>query len=99
MPELTKLTPVADAEYLFHEKSLTIDLIPVTPEGYDAKTSSASPNNLQSRKERVIGEAFERAGIEKGQLKDNPLEALRQFGDPMMATVVAFPLASGRTSS
>ncbi|NJE03019.1 nicotinate mononucleotide-dependent phosphoribosyltransferase CobT [Thermococcus sp. MV11] len=188
-PELTKLTPVADAEYLFHEKPLTIDVIPVTPEGhptpaiitkaarelanfpvlvvrggtylaplvphvhvsdavgrdfrkgpalpefgeiikraklfgeelnklpikelvigestpggtttaqavlwalgYDAKTSSASPNNPQGLKERVIGEAFERAGIGKGQLKDNPLEALRQFGDPMMATVVGISL-------
>ncbi|NJE75998.1 nicotinate mononucleotide-dependent phosphoribosyltransferase CobT [Thermococcus sp. ES12] len=188
-PELTKLTPVADAEYLFHEKPLTIDVIPVTPEGhptpaiitkaarelanfpvlvvrggtylaplvphvhvsdaigrdfrkgpalpefgeiikrarlfgeelnklpvkelvigestpggtttaqavlwalgYDAKTSSASPNNPQDLKERVIGEAFERAGIGKGQLKDNPLEALRQFGDPMMATVIGLAL-------
>ncbi len=33
-PELTKLTPIADAEYLFHEKPpLTVDVIPVTPEG------------------------------------------------------------------
>ncbi|NJE02488.1 TIGR00303 family protein, partial [Thermococcus sp. JdF3] len=32
------------------------------------------------------------AGIGKGQLKDNPLEALRQFGDPMMATVVGISL-------
>ncbi|ASJ00585.1 nicotinate mononucleotide-dependent phosphoribosyltransferase CobT [Thermococcus gorgonarius] len=188
-PELTKLTPVADAEYLFHEKPLTIDVIPVTPEGhptpaiitkaarelanfpvlvvrggtyfaplvphvhisnavgrdfrkgpalpefgeiikrakllgeelnkspirelvigestpggtttaqavlwalgYDAKTSSASPDNPQSLKERVITEAFQRAGIEKGQLRDNPLGALRQFGDPMMATVFGLSL-------
>jgi len=188
-PELTKLTPVADAEYLFHEKPLTIDVIPVTPEGhptpaiitkaarelanfpvlvvrggtylaplvphvhisdavgrdfmkepalpefgeiikraklfgeelnktpvkelvigestpggtttaqavlwalgYDAKTSSASPDNPQSLKEKVIAEAFERAGIEKGRLRDNPLEALRQFGDPMMATVIGISL-------
>ncbi|WP_099210916.1 nicotinate mononucleotide-dependent phosphoribosyltransferase CobT [Thermococcus henrietii] len=188
-PELTKLTPVADAEYLFHEKPLTIDVIPVTPEGhptpaiitkaarelasfpvlvvrggtylaplvphvhisdavgrdfrkepalpefgdiikraklfgeelnktpvkelvigestpggtttaqavlwalgYEARTSSASPDNPQSLKEKVIAEAFERAGIEKGQLRDNPLEALRQFGDPMMATVIGIAL-------
>ncbi|ASJ06898.1 nicotinate mononucleotide-dependent phosphoribosyltransferase CobT [Thermococcus pacificus] len=188
-PELTKLTPVADAEYLFHERPLTIDVIPVTPEGhptpaiitkaakelanfpvlvvrggtylaplvphvhisnavgrdfrkgpalpefgeiikraklfgeelnklpikelvigestpggtttaqavlwafgYDAKTSSASPDNPQSLKGMVITEAFQRAGIEKGQLRDNPLEALRQFGDPMMATVVGLSL-------
>ncbi|ASJ12488.1 nicotinate mononucleotide-dependent phosphoribosyltransferase CobT [Thermococcus thioreducens] len=188
-PELTRLTPVADAEYLFHEKPLTIDVIPVTPEGhptpaiitkaakelanfpvlvvrggtylapfiphihisnavgrdfrkepalpefgeiirrakllgeelnkmpikelvigestpggtttaqavlwalgYEAKTSSASPNNPQSLKEKVISEAFKRAGIEKGQLRDNPLEALRQFGDSMLATVIGVSL-------
>ncbi|BAD85041.1 NaMN:DMB phosphoribosyltransferase [Thermococcus kodakarensis KOD1] len=188
-PELTKLTPPADAEYLFYEKPRIIDAIPVTPEGhptpaiitkaarelanfpilvvrggtylaplvphvhissavgrdfrrepalpefgeivrmakllgeelnrteieelvigestpggtttaqavlwamgYDARTSSASPENPQSLKEQVIAEGFQRAGIERGQLKDNPLEALRQFGDPMMATVVGLAL-------
>ena len=192
-PELTKLTPVADAEYLFHEKPLTIDVIPVTPEGhptpaiitkaakelanfpvlvvrggtylgplvpyvhisgavgrdfrkepalpefgeiirhaklfgeelnklpikelvigestpggtttaqavlwalsYEARTSSASPNNPQSLKEKVISEAFKRVGIEKGHLRDNPLEALRQFGDPMMATVIGIALGFRR---
>lgn len=60
--------------------------------GYDARTSSASPENPQSLKEQVIAEGFQRAGIERGQLKDNPLEALRQFGDPMMATVVGLAL-------
>ncbi len=188
-PELTKLTPPADAEYLFHEKPLIIDAIPVTPEGhptpaiitkaarelaafpilvvrggtylaplvphvhisdsigrdfrrgpalpefgeiikrarlfgeelnktpveelvigestpggtttaqavlwamgYDARTSSASPENPQSLKEKVIGEGFKRAGIDRGELRDNPLEALRQFGDPMMATVIGVSL-------
>ncbi len=188
-PELTKLTPPADAEYLFHEKPLIIDAIPVTPEGhptpaiitkatkeladfpilvvrggthlaplvphvhvsnavggdfrkgpalpefgeiikrarlfgeelnklpvkelvigestpggtttaqavlwamgYDARTSSASPENPQSLKEKVIEEGFKRAGIDRGGLRDNPLEALRQFGDPMMATVVGLAL-------
>lgn len=33
-PELTKLTPPADAEYLFYEKPRIIDAIPVTPEGH-----------------------------------------------------------------
>ncbi|WP_297489660.1 nicotinate-nucleotide--dimethylbenzimidazole phosphoribosyltransferase, partial [Thermococcus sp.] len=60
--------------------------------GYDARTSSASPENPQSLKERVIAEAFSRVGLEKGQLRDNPLEALRQFGDPMMATVIGLSL-------
>ncbi|MBP1912588.1 nicotinate mononucleotide-dependent phosphoribosyltransferase CobT [Thermococcus stetteri] len=188
-PELTKLTPPADAEYLFYEKPRIIDAIPVTPEGhptpaiitkaarelanfpvlvvrggtylaplvphvhissavgrdfrkgpalpefgeiirmakllgeelnrsgvdelvigestpggtttaqavlwamgYDARTSSASPENPQTLKEKVIAEGFRRVGIDNGQLKDNPLEALRQFGDPMMATVIGLSL-------
>ncbi|AHF80351.1 nicotinate mononucleotide-dependent phosphoribosyltransferase CobT [Thermococcus paralvinellae] len=184
-PELTKLTPPADAEYLFYEKPKIIDVIPVTPEGhptpaiitkaakeladfpivivrggtylaplvphvhisdavgrdfrkqkalpeareiiekaklfgdqlnklglkeivigestpggtttaqavlwalgYRARTSSASPNNPQNLKEKVIMEGFKRAGVEKGDLKDDPLRALEEFGDPMMATVI-----------
>nr|WP_048874634.1 TIGR00303 family protein [Thermococcus litoralis] len=183
--ELTKLTPPADAEYLFYERPKIIDTIPVTPEGhptpaiitkaakelanfpiivvrggtylaplvphvhissyvgrdfrkekalpetreiidraslfgeelnklnlgevvigestpggtttaqavlwalgYDAKTSSASLDNPQPLKEKVIAEGFKRAGIKEGELKDKPLTALEEFGDPMMATVV-----------
>ncbi len=188
-PELTKLTPPADAEFLFFEKPRIVDVIPVTPEGhptpaiitkaarelagfpvmvvrggtylapliphvhisdavgrdfrkgpalpeageiiaraklfgeelgkaplkelvigestpggtttaqavlwalgYDAKTSSAAPENPQSLKEEVINEGFKRAGVERGSLEDRPLEALRQFGDPMMVTVVGLAL-------
>ncbi|WP_456398857.1 nicotinate mononucleotide-dependent phosphoribosyltransferase CobT [Palaeococcus sp. (in: euryarchaeotes)] len=184
-PELTKLTPPADAEYLFHEKPKIIDVIPVTPEGhptpaiitkaakeladfpviivrggtylaplvphvhisdvvgrdfrkekalpeareiieramlfgeqlnklglkeivigestpggtttaqailwalgYEAKTSSASPDNPQNLKAQVIEEGFKRAGINKGDLANEPLSALEEFGDPMMATVI-----------
>lgn len=60
--------------------------------GYEARTSSASSENPQALKERVITEAFNRLGIAKGDLKDNPLEALRQFGDPMMATLIGLSL-------
>ncbi len=188
-PELTKLTPPADAEYLFHEKPLIIDAIPVTPEGhptpaiitkaarelagfpvlvvrggtylaplvphvhisdavgrdfrkgpalpefgeiikrakllgeelgkssveelvigestpggtttaqavlwalgYDARTSSAAPNNPQSLKEEVIKAGFERVGIKPGDLRERPLEALKQFGDPMMAAVIGLSI-------
>ena len=188
-PELTKLTPPADAEYLFHEKPLIIDAIPVTPEGhptpaiitkaarelagfpvlvvrggtylaplvphvhisdavgrdfrkgpalpefgeiikrakllgeelgkssveelvigestpggtttaqavlwalgYDARTSSAAPNNPQSLKEEVIKAGFERVGIKPGDFRERPLEALKQFGDPMMAAVIGLSL-------
>ncbi len=34
MPELIKYTPPADVEFLFYDKPLCIDAIPVTPEGY-----------------------------------------------------------------
>ncbi|ASA77510.1 nicotinate mononucleotide-dependent phosphoribosyltransferase CobT [Thermococcus sp. 5-4] len=188
-PELTKLTPPADAEYLFYERPRIIDAIPVTPEGhptpaiitkaareltgfpmmvvragtylaplvphvhvsghvgrdlrkepalpefgeivrlaklfgeelnktdfeeivigestpggtttaqavlralgYDARTSSAAPSNPTDLKERVIAEGFWRAGIEAGDLAERPLEALRQFGDPMIAAVVGISL-------
>ncbi|KUH32359.1 hypothetical protein APY94_09705 [Thermococcus celericrescens] len=188
-PELTKLTPPADAEYLFYEMPRIIDVIPVTPEGhptpaiitkaarelagfplmivragtylaplvphvhisghvgrdfrkepalpefgeivrlaklfgeelnktgfeelvigestpggtttaqavlralgYDARTSSASPNNPTDLKERIITEGFRRAGIEAGDLAERPLEALRQFGDPMIAAVVGISM-------
>ncbi|ANF23384.1 nicotinate mononucleotide-dependent phosphoribosyltransferase CobT [Thermococcus piezophilus] len=188
-PELTKLTPPADAEYLFYEKPKIIDVIPVTPNGhptpaiitkaarelanfplmivrggtylaplvphvhisdyvgrdfrkgpalqeaeeiiararlfgeelsntsieelvigestpggtttaqavlwalgYEARTSSAAPNNPQSLKEEVIKAGFERAGIKPGNFKEKPLEALKQFGDPMMAAVVGIAL-------
>ncbi len=33
-PELIKYTPPADVEFLFYDKPLCIDAIPVTPEGY-----------------------------------------------------------------
>jgi len=33
-PELIKYTPVADAEFLFYSRPLSIDAIPVTPEGH-----------------------------------------------------------------
>lgn len=188
-PELTKLTPPADAEFLFFERPRIVDVIPVTPEGhptpaiitkaakelagfpvlvvrggtylapliphvhvsdavgrdfrkepalpeaeeiiarakllgeelnkatldelvigestpggtttaqavlwalgYGGRTSSASPENPQGLKEEVINEGFKRAGVERGSLADRPLEALRQFGDPMMAAVIGLAL-------
>ena len=56
--------------------------------GYDAKTSSASPENPQPLKEQVINEAFKRVGIQKGDFAKKPLKALEELGDPMMATVI-----------
>ncbi|WP_461864932.1 nicotinate mononucleotide-dependent phosphoribosyltransferase CobT [Thermococcus sp.] len=191
-PELTKLTPPADAEYLFYEKPKIIDVIPVTPEGhptpaiitkaakeladfpviivrggtylaplvphmhisdavgrdfrkgkalpeaveiigrarifgeqlgrlglkeivigestpggtttaqavlwalgYDAKTSSASPDNPQSLKAQVIEEGFRRTGISRGDLANKPFIALEEFGDPMMASIIGISKGFG----
>ncbi len=186
-PELTKYTPPADVEYVFYGKPLSIDAIPVTPEGhptpaiitkasyeladfailpvrggsilppktpyveitdkfgkdfrmqpalentdeivqrakllgsqlermgfeeivvgesipggtttaqavlltlgYDAKTSSASPQNPQKLKEDVIKEGFKRVGFKKDTR--DPLVAISEFGDPMIATVLGISL-------
>jgi uncharacterized protein (TIGR00303 family) len=60
--------------------------------GYDAKTSSASPDNPQSLKNEVIESAFKRAG----RSKYSAMDAIEEFGDPMMATVVGISLGFRR---
>ncbi|AEC51060.1 hypothetical protein PNA2_0141 [Pyrococcus sp. NA2] len=60
--------------------------------GYDARTSSASPSNPQELKERVILEGFKRAGINRGSLKDDPIRALMEFGDPTLAAILGLSL-------
>ncbi len=54
--------------------------------GYDAKTSSAAPNNPQELKRRVIEEGFRRVGIGFGDVND-PITALEEFGDPTLACI------------
>ncbi len=60
--------------------------------GYDSKTSSASPNNPQELKGRVIREGFDRIGIDFGDLSEKPVEALREFGDPTLACILGISL-------
>lgn len=60
--------------------------------GYDSKTSSASPNNPQELKRRVIREGFDRIGIDFGDLSEKPVEALREFGDPTLACILGISL-------
>ncbi len=52
--------------------------------GYDVNVSSSFQSNPTALKQRVVAEAFERAGITKGSLKNDPLRAVEQVGDPMM---------------
>ncbi len=60
--------------------------------GYKAKTSSASPNNPQELKRDVIEEGFKRANVKFGELADKPIQALREFGDPMLACTLGISI-------
>ena len=60
--------------------------------GYDALTSSASPENPLNLKMKILQDGFRRVNINQGDFKDKPLDALREFGDPMLASVVGFSL-------
>ena len=64
--------------------------------GYGEGTNPTSQGTPQSPEESAILWAFKRAGIERGELGNNPLEALRQFGDPTMATLVGLSLGFRR---
>lgn len=62
--------------------------------GYEARTSSASPQNPQEIKEEVINEGFRRTGLD--DYSKDPLAALEEFGDPMLATVAGIALGLNR---
>ena len=46
--------------------------------------SSSSPNNPKELKSKTVAEALKAAGIEPGDLADDPLRAIECVGDPMM---------------
>jgi uncharacterized protein (TIGR00303 family) len=52
--------------------------------GYHCGVSSSFQSNPVALKENVVAEAFRRAGITEGSLKNDPLRAVEQVGDPMM---------------
>jgi len=52
--------------------------------GYREKVSSSFVSNPTRLKEQVAAEAMARAGVAPGSLKDDPMEAIRELGDPMM---------------
>jgi uncharacterized protein (TIGR00303 family) len=60
--------------------------------GYNARTSSAAPENPQNLKEEVINSAFKRVGVEEGAFRGSPVRAIQEFGDPMIATVTGISL-------
>ncbi|MCX6675511.1 MAG: TIGR00303 family protein [Methanothrix sp.] len=52
--------------------------------GYNANVSSSFASNPTELKAEVVEEAMKRAGIKDGDLKKDPLAAVREVGDPMM---------------
>ncbi len=52
--------------------------------GYQAGVSSSFQSNPTALKEEVVAQALSRAGIKEGELKDQPLRAVQEVGDPMM---------------
>jgi uncharacterized protein (TIGR00303 family) len=61
--------------------------------GYEGTVSSSSSVNPVGLKEEVVREALKVSGITHGSLRDDPLEAVRFVGDPMMSAVAG--LVSG----
>lgn len=52
--------------------------------GYNANVSSSFASNPTDLKVRVVEEAMKRAGVTEGSLKNDPLRAVSELGDPMM---------------
>jgi NaMN:DMB phosphoribosyltransferase len=62
--------------------------------GYDAMVSSGVNINPVELKDKIWNEASARAGIKFGGLKDDPLRAIREMGDPMQSAVLGFIIGS-----
>lgn len=60
--------------------------------GYDGMVSSAGPENPILLKEQVWSESCARTNLALGGLAGRPLDAVREFGDPMQAAVMGFAL-------
>ncbi|MDR0764272.1 MAG: TIGR00303 family protein [Synergistaceae bacterium] len=66
--------------------------------GHDVMVSSASKVNPIGRKEKIWADASARAGIKMGDLRDDPIKALEELGDPMQPAVLGF-IAGSRDES
>ncbi|MDR1137982.1 MAG: TIGR00303 family protein [Synergistaceae bacterium] len=62
--------------------------------GFDAMVSSGGNINPVGLKNKIWDEASARAGIKFGCLKDDPLRAIKEMGDPMQSAVLGFILGS-----
>lgn len=65
--------------------------------GISAKVSSSFSQNPLSIKEKLVNEALQSAGISEGCLADDPMLAMKYFGDPMMPCVCGLVKGLGKT--
>ncbi|MFC6951776.1 nicotinate-nucleotide--dimethylbenzimidazole phosphoribosyltransferase [Halorubellus litoreus] len=67
--------------------------------GEDAAVSSSLPTNPIERKREVVSEGLAASGLEAGDCENDPREATRRMGDPVLATlagVATGALAAGK---
>jgi NaMN:DMB phosphoribosyltransferase len=55
--------------------------------GYIGNVCSSASTNPLELKRQVVCDALKSSGIKPGDLRENPMEAIRCVGDPMMAAV------------
>jgi uncharacterized protein (TIGR00303 family) len=62
--------------------------------GVDAKfkVSSSMPENPHNLKNSIVSESMIRAGINFGELRDDPFEAIALFGDPVMPSIAGITI-------
>ena len=60
----------------------------------ERRVSSSLAENSHALKLTTVREAFETAGIVKGALRDDPLEAIARVGDPMQAVQAGLAIAA-----
>ena len=65
--------------------------------GYDVNVSSSFATNPTGLKTQVVKDAFSRASIKEGSLKNDPLRAVTEVGDPMMPAALGLMRGLAKT--
>jgi len=87
-----KISPSLDCAMLAETipGGTTTALLVLRALGYDGMVSSGGIDNPTSLKEEIWAKASARAGIRPGDLRNEPLRAVRELGDPMQAAALGF---------
>ena len=69
--------------------------------GFDAKgrVSSSKPDNPHEIKIRTVEDGMRAAGIQHGDLKNRPIDAIEHLGDPMIACVAGIAVGAAKKVS